>query len=156
MSTLALQWGCYAYLPIQTSPPAANSRAAVTLSDRGRLMLADRLGTDVVRVDGIVVAHDSTGVTMLVNSVRDVRGGSSLWTGERVQIPAEAILGYQQRELSKRKSFLLAGAIAAVLLVTLGVSLDLFADDLNRGDTANPPGDNGGLSFRGPALQPSH
>lgn len=156
MSVLALQWGCYAYLPVQSSPPSASSRMAVTLTDRGRLMLADRLGTDVVRVDGIMVAHDSAGVTMLVNSVRDVRGGSSLWTGERVQIPAEAILGYQQRELSKRKSFLLVGAIAAIVVLTLGLSLDLFADDINRGDTANPPGDTGGLSSRGPALQPVH
>ncbi len=147
---ILFQWGCYSFLPVQSSPPALQERAAVVLSDRGRTLLGDRLGHLVEHVDGVIESADSAGVVMSVVGTRDVRGGSSLWSGERVEIPAEAILGYRPRQLSKPKSYLLAGAfIATIAVLTFGMSLDLFSNDRPEGDTQDPPDPGIPISFRG-------
>lgn len=147
---ILLQWGCYSYLPMQSVAPATQERAAVVLSDQGRSLMGERLGQLVERVDGIIESADSAGVVLSVMGTRDVRGGTSLWSGERVEIPAEAILGYRARQLSKPKSYLLAGTMAAaVLILTFGLSLDLFASDRDGGDIADPPDPGIPISFRG-------
>ena len=137
--TLAFQWGCYTYLPVQSAPPAAQQRGAVVLNDQGRLMLAERLGPLVDRVEGTFVSHDSTGVVLEVTGTKDLRGGSSMWSGERVEIPSTAILGFRERQLSKSRSILLGSAIAGGLAAaTFGLSLDLFGTDTDGNDVANP------------------
>lgn len=150
--TLALQWGCYTYRPVQSAPPAMQQRGAVVLNDQGRLLLSDRLGSLVDRVEGTFVSHDSTGVVLEVTGTKDLRGGSSLWSGERVEIPSSAILGYRERQLSKARSILLGGSVVGLIAAaTVGMTLDLFGDDPgDRGDTSNPrePGGNP-VSYRG-------
>ncbi len=59
-------------------------------------------------------------------------GNSATWTGERVSIPEEAILGYRARKVSKLKTFLLVGTIALAIVFSLGKSLDLFGDELGE------------------------
>lgn len=147
---ILFQWGCYSFLPVQSSLPVPQERVAVVISDRGRILLGDRIGQLVEHVDGVIESADTAGVVMSVVGTRDVRGGSSLWSGERVEIPAEAILGYRPRQLSKPRSYLLAGTlIAAVAFLTFGLSLDLFADDRPDGDTQEPPDPGIPISFRG-------
>ncbi len=112
--------------------------------------MGDRLGPLVERVDGIVLSADTAGVVLSVTGIKDVRGGSSLWSGERVAIPAEAILGYRPRRLSKPKSFLLAGVlVASIAVLTFGLSLDLFGTDRDPQDTQTPPDPGTPISFRG-------
>lgn len=147
--TLSLQWGCYSYLPVQSAPPPVQQKLAVTLSDRGRTLLGERLGSGVDQVEGVLVSSDATGIVMDVSGIKDVRGGSSVWSGERVSIPADAILGYRPRKLSKMKSLLLAGAVVATLVaLTFGLSLDLFGEDGDGDGTVPPPGGGGGTSIR--------
>lgn len=147
---ILFQAGCYSYLPVQSSPPAMQERAAVVLTDRGRTLMGDRLGPLVEHVDGIIQSADSAKVVLSVVGTRDVRGGSSLWSGERVEIPADAILGYRPRQLSKPRSYLLGGALVATIAVlTFGLSLDLFSNDRPDGDTQNPPDPGTPISFRG-------
>jgi hypothetical protein len=145
-----LQWGCHSYLPLQTTPPAVQERAAVVLSDRGRTMMEDKLGRLVVQVDGIIQSADSSALVLSVMGTRDVRGGSSLWSGERVEIPADAVLGYRLRQLSKPRSFLLAGSlVAAITVLTFGLSLDLFGFERSGSDTQDPLDPGIPISFRG-------
>lgn len=147
---ILFQWGCYSFLPVQSSPPPLQERAAVVLSDRGRTLMGDRLGQLVEHVDGVIESADSAGVVLSVVGTRDVRGGSSLWSGERVTIPAEAILGYRARQLSKPKSYLLAGTLVATIVVlTFGLSLDLFASERRGDDTQDPLDPGTPISFRG-------
>jgi len=147
---MLFQWGCYGFLPVQSSPPALQERAAVVLSDRGRTLMGDRLGELVEYVDGVIESADTAGVVLSVVGTRDVRGGSSLWSGERVTIPAEAILGYRARQLSKPRSYLLAGTlVATIAILTFGLSLDLFATERPNGDTQDPLDPGIPISFRG-------
>ena len=153
--SLGFHWGCYTYLPVQSTPPAPRERVGVVLTDLGRVQLGDRLGPAVEQVNGVLVTHDSTGVVLEVLGIRDLRGGSALWSGERVELPASAILGYRPRVLSKSRSVLLAGGLAATLAaLTLGLSFDLFGIESDPSDVANPTDPSAPISTRIPGLVP--
>ncbi|MFO0095703.1 MAG: hypothetical protein ACK54K_15515 [Gemmatimonadaceae bacterium] len=133
---LALQMGCYAFLPVQSAPPAQPQREiGIVINDRGRTLLSERVGPLVERIDGRIDKRENGVVTMAVFRVTDVRGESSTWTGEQVAIPEEAILGYRPKKISKFKTALLVGALALAVVLTLGTSLDLFGVP-----TEGPPG----------------
>lgn len=151
---LAVQTGCYTYQPVQSTPPAVQSRGGVVLTDQGRLLLGERLGANVTRVEGVIVSVDSARIVLDVTGTRDLLGGSALWSGERIEVPAVAVMGYQTRVLSKPRSVLLGGAVAAALIVlTFGVSLDLFGDSEENLEVA-PPQNPVNPSFRGRGTVP--
>lgn len=125
---LGLQIGCFSYLPVQSSPPAPAQQVGVVINDRGRALLGDRVGANVDRIDGKVVSRQNGALVLDVYRVTDLRGNTATWTGERVSIPEEAILGYRARTLSKFKSFLLVATIALAIISSLGQTLDLFGD----------------------------
>ncbi len=138
--TLSLQMGCYTFKPLQTSVPATGNRIAVLLNDRGRFSLGDRLGAAVDKVDGLLVVADSESVTLEVYRTTDLKGTSSSWTGERVRVPKDALSGYQEREFSKKRTWLLVGAsVGAVAVVFLMVNLNVFGG-LSKADPGAPPG----------------
>ncbi len=137
--TLSLQIGCYTFKPLQTSVPATGNRIAVVVNDRGRFALGDRLGSTVDRVDGLLVAVDSMNATLEVYRTTDLRGNQTTWTGERVQVPKDAISGYQERQFSKRRTYILVGTmVGAVLASMLLVNLNLFG--VSRIDRGGDPG----------------
>lgn len=138
--SLSLQMGCYTFKPMQTSVPAMGTRIAVMLNDRGRFALGDRLGAAVDKVDGLLVEVDSAKVTLEVYRTTDLRGTTASWTGERVQVPKDAIAGYQERQFSKRRTWILVGTTVGVVVATmLMVNLNLFGG-LTHADTSPPPG----------------
>lgn len=78
-------------------------------------------------VEGTVTNQDSASVRLKVTRVVYIRGGSAIWTGEEVEIPAYAITGFQSRQFSKARTWALAGAtLGMVALSILTTSLDLF------------------------------
>ncbi len=125
---LALQIGCFSYLPVQSTPPLPAQQIGVVINDRGRVLLGDRVGASVDRIDGKVVSRQEGSIVLDVHRVTDLRGNTATWTGERVSIPEDAILGYRARKVSKLKTLLLVGVIALAILGTLRSSLDLFGD----------------------------
>lgn len=123
---LSFQVGCYSYLPVQDTPPAPGRNVGITLNDRGRQLTGERLGPDAERIDGIIVSQSEASVTVSVNRVRSMRGSSSIWAGEQVEIPREGIRGFQERQLSKGRTAMLAvglvvGAVAIASLISLTV-----------------------------------
>ncbi len=126
IALLAFQVGCYSYLPVQDTPPAAGQHVGITLNDRGRQLAGERLGPDADRIDGILVSSSETTVTVSVNRVKSLRGSSSIWAGEQVEIPREGVRGFQERQLSRGRTAMLTvglvvGAIAIASLITLTV-----------------------------------
>lgn len=124
---LALQVGCYSYRPVQSAPPT-DGYAAIVLNDRGRTLLADRVGPLMDRLEGRIVQRQGSELRMAVYRVVDVRGNSSTWTGDTVSVPEEAVLGYRPRAFSKFKTALLVGAGVLAIVWTLGKSLNVFGD----------------------------
>lgn len=138
--TLSLQIGCYTFQPLQTSVPATGKRFAVTLNDRGRFLLSDRLGSAVDKVDGLLVEVDSMNSTLEVYRTTDLRGNQASWTGERVKVPKDAITGYQERQFSRRRTYILVGTmVGAVVASMLLVNLNLFGGN-PKVDRGNDPG----------------
>jgi len=139
MAALVLQTGCTSFLPMQPSlPPTNGQEVGIVINDRGRTLLADRIGPLVERVDGRLVGREGGSLTLLVTRVTDVRGTSSTWTGEKVAIPEEAILGYRPKVLSKFKTGLLIGALTTVILATMRMSLDIFGVPTEGPTTGSP------------------
>ncbi|WP_156798889.1 hypothetical protein [Gemmatimonas aurantiaca] len=124
--TLLLQIGCYSHGPIQTAPPPVAEQVGVVLNDRGRALLADRVGPIIQRIEGRQVKRQNGEVTVAVSQVVDLRGNTTKWTGEEVTIPEDAIMGYQPRKFSKLKTFLLVGAVVAGIAATIAGALDIF------------------------------
>jgi len=138
--SLSLQMGCYTFKPLQTSVPAMGTRIAVMLNDRGRYALGDKLGSAVDKVDGLLVEVDSSKVTLEVYRTTDLRGNTASWTGERVQVPKDAISGYQERQFSKRRTWILVGTTVGVVVASmLMVNLNLFGG-FTHADQSPPPG----------------
>lgn len=136
---LALQIGCFSYLPVQSTPPAPAQQVGVVINDRGRVLLGDRVGASVDRIDGKVISRQGGTIVLDVYRVTDLRGNTATWTGERVSIPEEAVLGYRARALSKLKTLLLVGSIALAIVYSLGKSLNLFGDELVERPGEGPP-----------------
>lgn len=128
LAAVALLGGCFSFLPVQSAPPAqgTNAEVGVVINDRGRELLGDRVGALVERIDGRIQKRENGQLTLQVFRVTDVRGNISTWTGEVITIPESAVLGYRPKTLSKFKTGLLIGAVTAVILTTLRMSLDIF------------------------------
>jgi hypothetical protein len=126
-AALALQLGCYSYLPVQSAPPVAVGKdVAVVLNDRGRALLAERVGPAIDRIDGRLAGVEGDAVTVAVTRVTDLRGNSAGWSGEPVRIPRDAITGFRPRTFSTFKTALLAGAVVLGVVLSLRTSLDIF------------------------------
>lgn len=124
---LALQLGCYSYLPVQSAPPAQPQReVGIVVNDRGRVLLGERVGASVDRIDGRIMKRENGTLTVAVFRVTDIRGNSATWTGEQITIPEEAVLGYRPKAVSKIKTALLAGVLVLGVVMSLGTSFDIF------------------------------
>lgn len=125
---LAMQIGCYSYLPLQTSMPATGRRIAVVLNDRGRALVSEKLGSAMDKVDGLLVSAGESSVTLEVYRTTDLRGNEASWTGEKVQLPKDGITGYQERQLSKKRTTLLvAGVVVGITAMMTMANLNIFS-----------------------------
>jgi hypothetical protein len=101
----------------------------VVLNDIGRVQAAPALGPGVDWVEGAIAGQDSLKVRILVNQVRDLRGGTSTWTGEEVEIARDGIAGFRALTLSKQRSWLLAGVVVGAVVISIVMTnLSLFGD----------------------------
>lgn len=140
--SLALQIGCYSYAPVQGQPPAKPDRISITLNDRGRTLLAERVGPLLDRIEGRFVSADSTNVVVAVSRVVNLRKEATNWTGEKVSIPREGILGYQDRPYSRSRTFALVGAlVGGLVLVITSISLAVVAGSGKKDDPTPPIGE---------------
>ncbi len=139
---LALQMGCYSYLPVQSAPPQTkgDDRVAIVINDRGRALLSERVAPLVDQIEGRIDKRENGSITMAVFRVKDVRGNYSTWTGEQVQIPDEAVLGYRPRKVSTIKTALFVGVVVAAIAATLRTSFEIFGlEPSERPPTGTPP-----------------
>lgn len=143
-ASLALQIGCYSYAPVQSTPPAQADRISITINDKGRALLSERVSPLVNRIEGRVISVDSINMVLSVTKVIDLKSGESNWLGEKVSIPREAILLYQSRPFSKPRTIALAGAAIGVFAAIITtISLAVSGSGLK-----DPPPDPGSQSTK--------
>ena len=113
---------CYAYTPVQT-PPAPGAQIALEVTDEGRVALNDKIGPGVVRLEGTLAGVEGGELLVDAQSVRQVRGYLSALGGVRVRLPQRYVTRIDERRLSRKKTFLVAGGIVgavAAFFVTKG------------------------------------
>ena len=132
---LASQTACHTYLPPQEVVPASGKAVAVELNDRGRLLVGDRLGEAVVRVEGILVGSTDSEVTLNVSRTVMLQGSSAVWAGEAVVIPRAGVRSFRLREFSRGRTALLSVALVG------GVALLAGLISLVAGGNGRPGGD---------------
>ena len=129
--------GCYETLPLQQGPPPVSAQSVqLTLNDRGRVAVADKLGAGVAKVEGTITAQDATSYTMAMSHVYQLNGSSTTWNGELVTFPKDASDSYQVRQYNKTRTLALAAAIT-VAVVVFFVTATLHGSG-NDGGTSTP------------------
>jgi hypothetical protein len=131
--------GCYSYVPLDTSAGVqAGEHIAVEITDRGRAELSDRLGSGVTRVEGTLTRTDSVDLVMNVWRVAQISGPTARWSGETVRLRREYASRVQTRTLNRGKTYLVAGAAVAGLVV-FTKSFGLFGYASGDGDDGGDP-----------------
>lgn len=118
---LLLPWatGCYTYLPVWDRVPEAGKEVAVGISDRGREILAPRIGPGARLLSGRVAGLSDSALTLSVSSVEYMMSAQpARWNGEMVSIPRDLLSGVQERKLSKSRTWVAVG-IAVLAVATL-------------------------------------
>ena len=113
---LVLAAGCYSYSPLPAPLPAAGTRVRAVLTDDGADSLANRVGPEVVAVEGDVLRADPSKLTLAIWQVENTHGQRDGWRGEPVEIPGEFVKSLQQRRLAVGGTSLLGGAVAIGLV----------------------------------------
>lgn len=139
-ASMFVQMGCFSYLPLQETVPANGQVVSVTLNDRGRQLVGDKLGEFAEQVDGSIVSSSETAVTLSVTQTKSLRGIVAIWSGEQVELQREGIRGFRQRQFSKGRTALLTVGIIAGIGAIAGI-ISLAVGGLGRGDNGScvPP-----------------
>ncbi|HSJ64468.1 MAG TPA: hypothetical protein VK922_11300 [Gemmatimonadaceae bacterium] len=116
---VVLSAGCYTYEPVPLVPaPAPGADLRLSITDRGTVDLRDYLGPNVERLNGQLVAADSSEVNLAVRSVVMYNGSEQFWTGDRIRIPRSAVAQAEVRRFSaSRTGFLAALAIGGAIML---------------------------------------
>jgi hypothetical protein len=131
--------GCYTYAPLDTSTEVqAGERISVEVTDRGRAELGERLGSGVVRLEGTLTRTDSQDLVMNVWRVMSIGGEMSRWSGESVRFRRDFAARVQTRTLNRPRTYLVAGAAVAGLVV-FAKSFDLLGSFVGGSDPGEGP-----------------
>jgi hypothetical protein len=109
LAAMSLLGACYSYRPIDTVAPKPGTRIALTLTREGSGALAVQLGPQATHVEGELLEADSSGLRLAVRRVEDPRRLGTVWKGEAVTIPREAIASVSERRLSIGATAILGG-----------------------------------------------
>jgi hypothetical protein len=112
---MAVLPGCYRYLPPQATPEPGE-RVRIELNDLGRLRMADSLGPEAGRVEGVLESKSDSLVVLRVAQVWGEYGGLAKWDGERVSFRQEYIRDMRERRFSPTRTVIVAVAVTAGLV----------------------------------------
>ncbi len=73
------------------------------------------MGPGVLTVEGRVVRQDDNGWTLRVYRLTDLRGQTTTWTGEVVELPRTSVEMVTRRDFDRGRSVLATAAIAGGL-----------------------------------------
>lgn len=107
---------CYVQRPLTTSLPQPATRIVAQVTDTGSVLMSNAIGAGAIEIEGVVV--DATPDSWTLQMVRvDQRGGfSSRWNREVVTFPRIALSNASERLLEKKRSWILAGIMTAIVL----------------------------------------
>jgi hypothetical protein len=110
--------GCYTLQPAGSVAPQPGNVIGLDINDAGRAALGGAMGPAIEQVEGRLVQQTNAEYVVAVNSIRLLRGGDQIWSGEEVRIRSDYVSSVYQRRFSKsRTAALTAAAVASIALM---------------------------------------
>ena len=132
--------GCSTLRPVRGAVPEVGTKVAFDVNDAGRVALGGSMGPEISQVEGQLIEKDSTGYLISVSSVRLLRGGEQVWSGEQVRLKSEYLGPAYQRRFSLGRSLVLGVATVGGFGAFLATR-SLLGSGTNDSSCANPPCD---------------
>jgi hypothetical protein len=124
-STLLLLSGCYSYVQKPLPDVVPNDVIEVSISDAGRVALADQAGSQITRVRGKVASRSDSTLDISVSQVSFIKGAPSVWQGQALTLRRQDVTQVAERTLSRTRTLAAAlaiGAVAAIVLTATGLT----------------------------------
>jgi hypothetical protein len=140
-AALLLPWatGCYTNRMIVNETMTPGTEVALSITDRGRVGLGERVGPGAMTVTGRLVGRTDSMYVLRVSSVDFINAGTSHWSGEELKVPRDYVSTVAERSFSRSRSWLMAGVVVgAIVVIAAGISLAAGGSD--DGGTEPPPG----------------
>ena len=116
--------GCYQYVDADHAGLSPATAVSVELSARGTINVADRIGENVVAVEGSVTQASASSLTLALQAVR--RKGEntmSTWNGESITLASDEMSQVKRRELSRSRTAVASAALAAASVgIVVGIA----------------------------------
>lgn len=139
LPVMVLLVGCYTLRPAG-STVREGTRMAFDLNDAGRVAMAERIGPEILQLEGRVLSTENGDYTLAVRTVRYVRGGEQVWAGERVQIAKEHVGSTWERRFNPARTAVLAGITVAAVAAFFVTREFLLGGDEPTDNRPDPDG----------------
>jgi len=116
--------GCYTLQPARGSIPRVGTRVAFDVNDAGRVALGGLIGPEIAQIEGRLLNNGTEDYLLAVSTVRLLRGGEQIWSGEQVRIKSEYVGSAYERRFSRGRTMVVGAAVAGgVAAFLIGRSL---------------------------------
>lgn len=133
--------GCYTLNPAAGAAPEPGSRVALDITDAGRVALGGQVGPGVSQIEGRLIGMENDEYLLAVSSVTTFRGGTQVWSGERLRVRSEHVGTVYERRLAPGRSITLGVvAIGGFTALILGTDLLGFGQPSDGGCDPKDPG----------------
>jgi len=133
--------GCYRYVPLSPAPQAG-TRAALVLSDQGRVGMAPSIGSGVERVEGTLMTASDSDYLLSVSGLVGINGARSPWAGETVRVERGYVATALERRLSKSQTAIAAAAAGAMVALFIATRNLLGFGSSSSANGGGGPGNN--------------
>ena len=133
--------GCYESLAVRSTTLPAGAQVSLAITDRGRVALGPQMGEGVLRLNGKLAQASESLYVVRVSSVDYAAAPTGHWTGEEIKVPRDYVASVNERRLSRKRSWLMAGiVVGAIVVVTAAVKI-IGGGSVSDGTIPdNPPG----------------
>jgi len=130
--------GCYSMHPVGRSTPAAGANVAFDVTDAGRVELGPRMVPEMARIEGRFMGAQDSSYLVAVSTVRLLRGGVQVWSGEQVRINPQHVGTTYVKRFDRTRSVLVGAAIVGGFAAIL-VTRSLLGSGSDDGKEPEPP-----------------
>lgn len=131
--------GCYAYVPVAKGTTPAAGESTLVLTTAGMLAVQQKLGENVRTVDGPILRVTADSIELTVTEVGTLTRERFPQNGVPLTIARANVEQVQTKTFSRKRTWTLVGAIAAVLAVALGATTAASASSSGAGGGAIQP-----------------
>ncbi len=112
--------GCYRYVPVaQTPNDPISGRVILVLNPKGAESVRGVLGENMRRIDGVIARATSDSLYLRADYTQSLTGERIPNFGTPVTVARADLLSFEVQRYSKKRSWLVAGAIAAVIVAVV-------------------------------------